>query len=264
MNDPTLDPDNLDEDLFSFGSMNPVAEGIFADEVEEVAGEEPEAGAPTEEAAPDLSVVDEFENPFDFDSITAAQDATAGGTIAAAPTPAAQAGVDSMAGAGTAAPGAPVAAGAAGPSMAPASSRTQLALAVMVAFNLLLVGLSWRSQGSTRALIESMGSAPAPAEATAEERLSPLTSRPQALDLPIADMRAEGYETLDEAARAIERGEFQLAREMLFALLAVIDRVEDTARYDVEARASFLIGDAYRFEADALVLAVGDSAGGQL
>ena len=69
-----------------------------------------------------------------------------------------------------------------------------------------------------------------------------------------------------EAQRAIERGEFQVAREMLYGLLSIIDRVDDRARYDVEARAAFLIGDAFRFEADALALAAvgADDEGGRL
>lgn len=132
-----------------------------------------------------------------------------------------------------------------------ASPRTQLVLAAMVALNLLLVGLSWRSQDSTRELIQSLG----------VDR-SPGATSPEVVDQPRAEKRgfthieprAEGYETLEEAARAMERGEFQLAREMLFGLLAVIDRVEDSARYDVEARASFMVGDTFRLEADAMRL----------
>jgi hypothetical protein len=42
---------------------------------------------------------------------------------------------------------------------------------------------------------------------------------------------------------------------MLHGLLAVIDRVQQPARGEIEARASFLVADSYRLEGDALAKA---------
>lgn len=139
------------------------------------------------------------------------------------------------------------------PVSALASPRTQLVIAAMVVVNLLLVGLSWRSQSSTNALIARLDeeAAEAPAGDDAPTAATTTTRTRADRDLPL-EIRPEGYETLEEASRAMERGEYQLAREMLYGLLAVIDRVEDSARYDVEARASFMIGDTFRFEARAM------------
>lgn len=270
MSNPALEPDPLDEDLFDFGSMNPKAEGVFADEVPEEEHDQvadelvAELDAALEVSAQESGAFDEFDNPFDFDSITAAASASDGppdaGDQGSSTAPDLATTAKPSAGASNA-QGTPAATGG---RMVLGSSRIQLALAAMIAFNLLLVGLSWRSQGSTRELIKSLGVAQAPAQEAAPERTS---SRRQMREAPlIEDLRAEGYETLDEAQRAIERGEFQVAREMLFALLAVIDRVDDRARYDVEARAAFLIGDAFRFEADAVALAGtdADTEGGNL
>ena len=230
-----------DKDLFDFpdgGADDGVNAAGFSDELEaelEAAIQE-NVDALGDELPPELSGY-EYEDPGD-DPFAAFAGAPAHTTSEAPAEHAARRASD--AGEATAQPQ---------PTTLLASPKTQGAIAAMVLLNLLLVGLAWRSQDSTRELIQSLGTSQAQAATQTHEDTGSRTANRGFSDL---DVRAEGYETLDEASRAMERGEFQLAREMLFGLLAVIDRVEDSSRYDVEARAAYMIGDTYRLEADAM------------
>jgi len=219
--------DDIDDDLFSFDDLiRDSADGDLAKNL----------GAELDRALEDTTQ----NAPAPVAPTTAAVRPTA--PVAAAPvTP-----VGPTDPTGPTGPGSP----AAGPQPRPSlPSRLRLVIAVMIVLNLILVGVSWRSESSTRRLIEDLTETRAPRTASTTTAAA---SHVDTRELPIAGPRAEGYETIDEAGRAIARGEFRAAREMLFSLLTIIDRVEEPARYDVEARAAFLIADAYRLEADAL------------
>jgi len=58
------------------------------------------------------------------------------------------------------------------------------------------------------------------------------------------------HDGLQRIERMLERGEGTLARRELYALLAIIDRLDASVREDTEARARFLIADSLRVEAE--------------
>jgi hypothetical protein len=125
-------------------------------------------------------------------------------------------------------------------------------LAAVVGANLVLMLFAWRSVNATRQLVVDVAGEMRDTttdlrdESTRRSELSALESEPVFGALP------EGYRTLQIARERIQRGEHARARRMLYGLLAVIDRLEQPARGEVEAQASFLVADSLRLEADAL------------
>jgi hypothetical protein len=69
---------------------------------------------------------------------------------------------------------------------------------------------------------------------------------------PVFGALPEGFRSLDIARDMITRGEHVRARRLLHGLLAVMDRVQQPARAEIEARAAFLIADSFRLEAETL------------
>lgn len=125
------------------------------------------------------------------------------------------------------------------------------ALALIGVSNLALVGLVWRSIDRSDARPAQVAPHVVEEYPRTDERVDrePSTTA----RLPSAfDVRPEGEETLETARTAIERGDHQRARELLHGLLAVADRLPDHVRLDVEARATFLIAESFRAQADAL------------
>jgi len=66
---------------------------------------------------------------------------------------------------------------------------------------------------------------------------------------PIAAPDPQNHPAFARALEEIEAGAYSAARQRLYALLAVIDRVDPAVRERVEARASYLIGHAWHLEA---------------
>lgn len=124
-------------------------------------------------------------------------------------------------------------------------------LAAIVLVNVTLMLFAWNSVQSVKQLVLDVSHDVADttnelrAESTRRNRSTALESEPVFGALP------EGYRTLEIAKQRMERGEHARARRMLYGLLSVVDRVEQPARAEVEAQASFMIADSYRLEADA-------------
>ena len=130
--------------------------------------------------------------------------------------------------------------------------EARLVLALAALFNVLLIVFAWRSLSSVQALVLQMGDR---VIETTDRIRAETAERAEELArsaLPVVAPRPEGFATLDNARAAMEHGEFERARAMLYALLAVADRIEPSARRDIEARASFLIADSYRLQADSV------------
>jgi hypothetical protein len=125
-------------------------------------------------------------------------------------------------------------------------------LVAVVAANLVLMLFAWRSVSATRQLVFDVASEMRDTttdlrdESARRSEIAALESEPVFGALP------EGYRTLRIARERLERGEHSRARRMLYGLLAVVDRLEQPARGEVEAQASFLVADSLRLEADAL------------
>jgi hypothetical protein len=133
-------------------------------------------------------------------------------------------------------------------------------LGAVGAVNLLIVGLVWSSMSAIRTSFDELHTRAAmqvdalraPAQSSAPVHKATIASA--------LDRRPEGEETLERARRAIERGDFEGARRTLYELLSIVDRWPDELRDDLEARASFMLGDTYRLAADALAAKPSSSA----
>ena len=66
---------------------------------------------------------------------------------------------------------------------------------------------------------------------------------------PIAAPNPENHPAFERALAEIEAGQYAEARQRLYALLAVVDRLDSTIREKVESRATYLIGHAWHLEA---------------
>ena len=138
------------------------------------------------------------------------------------------------------------------PSRAARGLRSQavvIALVVLGLANLSLVGLTWKSLDTTRELVANAGmprvGAAGPAESGSTSSRDPIDFPRSALGGP----DPEGRAALRAAERALEAGEFVDARRAMYGLLAVIDRIPQAEREDVEARATFLVAETYRLQA---------------
>ncbi|MBI5432654.1 MAG: hypothetical protein HZA52_07480 [Planctomycetes bacterium] len=131
------------------------------------------------------------------------------------------------------------------------------ALSLFAIANLALIGLTWKSMST---LQQSLGTRASGGSVATDEPHGPRTDPTSAAPtveyarIPAQlDVRPEGEETLDAAHEAMDRGDFERARRLLYGLLAVADRWEPTRRDDLEARAAFTIADSFRLQAEALV-----------
>jgi hypothetical protein len=125
-----------------------------------------------------------------------------------------------------------------------------LTLCGAAAINLAVLALVFQALGTVRGMVSEVGKTAPSAESGAQPHGSALglgrvgesESAPP----------AEGESALARAAELLANGEHQRAREALYALLAVSDRLPADSRAGVEARARILVADAWRLEADAL------------
>ena len=69
------------------------------------------------------------------------------------------------------------------------------------------------------------------------------------LRAPIVPSDPDQHPTFDAAREEIARGDFAAARQRLYSLLAVIDRLDVAVRATVEARAQFMLAEAVHLEA---------------
>jgi len=90
----------------------------------------------------------------------------------------------------------------------------------------------------------------APPEHENEAHAAP-PSVPEASPLPDPETRAvvHSHPALDEARAEITRGEYAAARKRVYGLLAIIDRLDDPRRAELEADCQFLIAQSLHLEA---------------
>jgi len=69
------------------------------------------------------------------------------------------------------------------------------------------------------------------------------------LQTPVVPRDAEAHPTFDRARNEIALGQYGDARRRLYALLSIIDRLDEEQRAKVEARAQFLLAEALHLEA---------------
>lgn len=127
------------------------------------------------------------------------------------------------------------------------------ALAGVVLLNVALVAYVVRTLRSVQGMVLDVGQQVVASNDSVRDRTSELFERVQ--ESPTIAGLASGpqrVEALDRARAALERGEFERARQTLYRLLSVADRLEPELRLDVEAQARFLVADSWRLEAASL------------
>ena len=66
---------------------------------------------------------------------------------------------------------------------------------------------------------------------------------------PLVPPNPEDHPTFERAREEIDRGEYARARQRVYALLSVVDRLEESQRAVVESRAQYLLAEATHLEA---------------
>ena len=66
--------------------------------------------------------------------------------------------------------------------------------------------------------------------------------------MPLAAPNPENHPTFEIAREEIQRGEYDRARQRLYAMLAVVDRLDPLVREEIEARANYLLAQAVHLE----------------
>jgi hypothetical protein len=124
-------------------------------------------------------------------------------------------------------------------------------IAVIVSIGFLLylplAYITWHSVGTLEESTRQIGDRLA---LTADELLRSRTPVPGREPSPAIQGTSEGEEALVRAQKQIDRGDFEGARQRIYALLAVVDRVPVESRADIEARASFLLAETFRAQAE--------------
>jgi hypothetical protein len=118
--------------------------------------------------------------------------------------------------------------------------------------NITLIAFAWHSVNATRQVVLDVASDVREASSDLRSESERRTEFAARAGEPVFGALPEGFRTLDIARQMITRGEHVRARRLLHGLLAVVDRVQQPARAELEARAAFLIADSFRIEADAL------------
>jgi hypothetical protein len=123
-------------------------------------------------------------------------------------------------------------------------SLVAIALAVTVLNSALAVTLVRRpSPTHTTAAPAAPAASPSAAHAAAPEDAPPSLPDPER----VGELHA--HPVLDEARAQISRGEYASARQKIYGLLAIIDRLEDPRRSALEADCQFLIAQSLHLEA---------------
>ncbi len=126
--------------------------------------------------------------------------------------------------------------------VSPLFNRTMMAtLFAVVLVNGLLALITLRTAASLQASMQAPGHSEVAAAKEPNEESAAAT--------PLVSPDPEQHPVFERAREEIERGEYAAARRRLYALLAVVDRLEETSRTAVEARAAFLLAQAFHLEA---------------
>lgn len=120
-------------------------------------------------------------------------------------------------------------------------------LIAVTSVNALVALVALRSTGELRRSVETVGSQ---VNQTASEllRAAPGGSAAGLAGEPPGAPNAQSHPTFELALEDIQRGEFTRARRRLYALLAIVDRLDPEVREEIEARANFLLARALHMQ----------------
>lgn len=128
-------------------------------------------------------------------------------------------------------------------------------LVTITSLNVLVALVALRSDRDLRRTIDGMGeefarSASELVEGALRASQAPGASSGAGRDaLPIVPPNPDNHPTFELARAEMQRGEYARARQRVYALLAIVDRLDPRVREDVEARAGFLIARSLHHEA---------------
>jgi hypothetical protein len=119
------------------------------------------------------------------------------------------------------------------------------------------IGLAVTLLNSTLAVVALRGRASGvepqaptePSEHSGEAQAAPVHEPAVRLPDPETLDVSHAHPTLDQARKEIENGEYAAARQRVYGLLAIIDRLEDPRREALEADCQFLVAQSLHLEA---------------
>ncbi len=125
-------------------------------------------------------------------------------------------------------------------------------IATAAAVLVINAGISFVAWNSSQVAAKELASARERLDAAAGELVDGIDNEIDRLDRvrsPITGPPALATDGLAHIVETIARNDFDLARRQIYGVLALIDRVAESRRPDLEALASFLLGDIDRIEA---------------
>lgn len=124
--------------------------------------------------------------------------------------------------------------------------------ALLGVLNVVLVVFTWKSFQAMRSTLGQVGDR---VVETADAMRAETAQRvAEVIDWndPNLALEEQGFETLELARRDMDLGDWRGSRQRLYALLSVVDRIDEAVRIEIESRARLMIAEGYRLEADAL------------
>lgn len=242
---------DLDEDLFDFGGVGPEPEPAASEEnLEEIF-----ATFRAEAASEELATAEAAHASTPAPARSAPAAPSAAHAPLDEPAPAARP------------PRAPAAPAAPAQTHAPAAAHTAEPVLVPVARaaryskGLVAIALSVTVLNAALAVVMLRNSSPSHDEKGTEEQAAhaaqPEEHAPEVRPAPHADALpdpeavtpAHGHPTLDEARAELARGDHAAARRRVYGLLAIVDRLEDPRKSEIEAECQYLIAQSLHLEA---------------
>jgi hypothetical protein len=129
------------------------------------------------------------------------------------------------------------------------SKSVLLLLLAITCMNGLVAVVAMKSTGEMRESVLDVGRHVARTADEMREGAFGQARELQSIRTPTTQPDPESHPTFDVAVRLIEEGRFAEARQRLYSLLAIVDRLDSLDRDRIEARASYLLARALHLEA---------------
>lgn len=129
------------------------------------------------------------------------------------------------------------------------SKSVLLLLLAITCMNGLVAVVAMKSTGEMRESVLDVGRHVARTADEIREGAFGQARELQTIRTPITPSDPESHPTFDVAVRLIEEGKFAEARQRLYSLLAIVDRLDSADRARIEARANYLLARALHLEA---------------
>ena len=139
------------------------------------------------------------------------------------------------------------------------SPWTWAALSGAAVMNLAVVGLCWKSLRAVQGAVVDIGHQVMSGAGERVEAAGPAATPRNNWSMPAEASSAQS--TLERVESELEAGQYSQARQRLYTLLAVCDRLEVDDREEFEVRSRFLLAESWRRQAAQLELELGAQLG---